>query len=323
MLEKTKSIRKCLMLSLAILTSVLLTASCTTMTDKPPIIDDGNQTSSKIEINILGATYETIVDNQGRVASNIQVASDSGTVGLSISKNTIFLDTEEKPIHLIELRVSPDTPSSPQDAAVIGPIYTLMPQEAVSTLPIKLTIGFNPDGLPEDTKQNDTYIAFYEDGQWKKLPYKQVDVDSNKVTTQIDRFTSYAVLAPSETDLVTTPPDSNGEVKADRVDVVYFHRAQRCRSCIYAEDQTVYTLETYFMEELSNGKITFQSVNVQDENNIELIEKYGAYASQLYITTLKGDSEVTKEVLEFWEYIGDDEGFSNMIITKIKQALEA
>ena len=77
------------------------------------------------------------------------------------------------------------------------------------------------------------------------------------------------------------------------------------------------------MEELSNGKITFQSVNVQDENNIELIEKYGAYDSQLYITTLKGDSEVTKEVLEFWEYIGDDEGFSNMIITKIKQALEA
>lgn len=103
--------------------------------------------------------------------------------------------------------------------------------------------------------------------------------------------------------------------------MVYFHRAQRCHSCQYAEEQTLLTLESYFADELESGEITFSSVNVQDENNTDIIEQYGAYSSQLFINVVEGDNENIEEVIEFWDFIDDDEGFSLLIRTKITDAL--
>ena len=90
------------------------------------------------------------------------------------------------------------------------------------------------------------------------------------------------------------------------VNVVYFHRTSRCHSCQYAEEQTVYTLENHFADELNNGVITFISIDVQDAENAATIEKYGAYASQMFITTISGDTEYTEEVIEFWDFIDND-----------------
>jgi len=124
-----------------------------------------------------------------------------------------------------------------------------------------------------------------------------------------------------------TPPATNGEkeptvYQADRVDMVYFHRTNRCYSCNYAEAATLYALETYFQEELDSDKLTFESVNVQDDSNAAIIEKYGAYTSQLFINTVTGDNENIEHVTEIWNFIGDDEGFTLLIRTKVTNALE-
>ena len=115
-------------------------------------------------------------------------------------------------------------------------------------------------------------------------------------------------------------PESPGEV--NQVNIVYFHRTKRCHSCLYSEAQTLATLDKYFAEQLASGKITFVSVDVQDENNATIIEKYGAYGPQLFITVLKGNTESIEEVKVFWNFIGDDDGFSNLIIDKVNEALE-
>ena len=110
-------------------------------------------------------------------------------------------------------------------------------------------------------------------------------------------------------------------IQSQRVDVVYFHRTQQCYSCKYAEEHLQTTLEKYYADELVTGRITFQSLNVQDRKNAAIVKKYAAYSSQLFITTVKGDEEVTEEVKDFWNYIDNDAGFSKLIIKKIKQAL--
>jgi hypothetical protein len=124
---------------------------------------------------------------------------------------------------------------------------------------------------------------------------------------------------PNTPPAATTEPQTPAE--QIRVAVVYFHRAQRCHSCRYAEEQTVLTLESYFADELETGEITFTSVNVQDENNADIIEQYGAYSSQLFINVAEGDNENIEEVIEFWDFIDDDEGFSLLVRTKITDAL--
>lgn len=135
------------------------------------------------------------------------------------------------------------------------------------------------------------------------------------------------LLMASCTASPTTPSAANGSEtgstsELERVDVVYFHRTNRCHSCMYAEEQTWYTLATYFINELESGKITFKSINVQDENSSAIIEKYGAYGPQLFISTIKGDEEYIEAVIEFWDFIDDDEGFSQLIRTKVTNALE-
>ena len=133
----------------------------------------------------------------------------------------------------------------------------------------------------------------------------------------------------------TKPPAANGEESTpipapepgttsvvDRVDVVYFHRTNRCYSCIYAETGILYTLETYFEKELSSGKLAFKSVDVQDASNAAIIKKYDAYTSQLFINAVTGDTERIEHVTEIWQFIGNDEAFCQLVKTKIEKALE-
>ena len=128
--------------------------------------------------------------------------------------------------------------------------------------------------------------------------------------------------APVAPDPTPNAPGSETKPGAGRVDVVYFHRTKRCYSCTYAEEQTRYTLETYFINELESGKITFKSIDIQDEGNSAIIEKYGAYTSQLFINTAINGTEHIEHVVEIWQAIGDNDAFSFIVRDKVRTALE-
>ena len=122
-----------------------------------------------------------------------------------------------------------------------------------------------------------------------------------------------------------SPPNSNGSdtptTSVDKVEVVYFHRTQRCYSCVYAEDSTLYTLETYFADELASGKITFVTLDVTSEENAAIVEKYEAYTSSLFINTIIDGTDHIEVVNEIWSVIGDDETFVELVKNKIEQSL--
>jgi hypothetical protein len=123
------------------------------------------------------------------------------------------------------------------------------------------------------------------------------------------------------TPLASNNSTGNSTSSVDRVDVVYFHRAQSCYSCQYAEAGTNYTVETYFADEMASGKLTFQSVDVQDEANADIIEEYGAYGSQLFINTIKDGTDHIEQVTDIWLVIGDDEAFVEVVKKKIEKSL--
>jgi uncharacterized protein YbaA (DUF1428 family) len=127
---------------------------------------------------------------------------------------------------------------------------------------------------------------------------------------------------PVDSDISPTPdgPDTS-PTPADKVEVVYFHRAQRCSGCIYAEDTTRYTLETYFADELASGKITFASFNVEAEENAAIVEKYDAYSSSLFINTIIDGTDHIEQVTEIWSVLGDDEAFIEVVKSEIEQSL--
>jgi hypothetical protein len=299
-----------------------LMVSCTTSPTKPPAANGEEPTTYQLEINLLGTKHEATVDSQGKVKTSAQATSADGTVSLSIDKDTIILDKDGEPIQAIEVTIDSNPPPPPEDANKVGPVYDLTPQRATFNPPIKLTLTYDPDELPEGLMEKDVYIACYEDGTWEMLRYKQVDTENHRIATQIDHFAKYTVLIPSKEGTQIPAPEPGTTSGVDRVDVVYFHRTNRCRSCIYAETGILYTLETYFEKEMSSGKLTFKSVDVQNASNAAIIKKYDAYTSQLFINAVTGDTEHIEHVTEIWQFIENDEAFCQVVKTKIEKALE-
>ena len=123
------------------------------------------------------------------------------------------------------------------------------------------------------------------------------------------------------TPLAPPPPSDELSGPADRVDVVYFHRTHRCYGCVYAEDQTRYTVETYFADELASGKVTFQVINVEDEQNAAIVKKYRAYTSSLFINTVRDGTDHIQEVMDIWYHLGDDAALVAVVKDKIEQSL--
>ncbi|OGN96010.1 MAG: hypothetical protein A2Z77_08265 [Chloroflexi bacterium RBG_13_51_36] len=119
----------------------------------------------------------------------------------------------------------------------------------------------------------------------------------------------------------TPPPSGNSTGPADRVDIVYFHRTARCYSCRWLEAGTNYTVNTYFADELTSGRLTFQVINIDDEANADIAEKYGAYGSQLFINTIKDGTDHIEQATDVYLLIGREEAFVTALKNKIEKCL--
>lgn len=87
---------------------------------------------------------------------------------------------------------------------------------------------------------------------------------------------------------------------ANRVDVIYFHAAQRCVTCLCFEQHVNSVIDKYFQDAMSSGKLTYKVLNVQTPENKEMAKQYGAVGSQLFINVIiKGIDNIT-DIQDIW-----------------------
>ena len=110
---------------------------------------------------------------------------------------------------------------------------------------------------------------------------------------------------------------------ADKVELVYFHRPRRCDACIYVEERVGYIVNTFFQEESTNGRLTYQIFDLGDKENAAIANKYGAIGSQLFINVKKDDTEHIRHIdrIWYWDCLDDQELFDKTVKDIIKQAL--
>ena len=87
--------------------------------------------------------------------------------------------------------------------------------------------------------------------------------------------------------------------KATKLQIVYFHAKYRCATCTSIEENTKKTLNTYFSEQLKNGTIKLQVLDVSESKNEKMAEKYEASGSSLFLTKLNGTKETTTDFTNF------------------------
>lgn len=297
-----------------------LMVGCTTSSPAPPEANGEEQSTYQLGIDLLDTKSEFSLDSQGRLKTKVELSSADGRISLSLNEDTMCLDKEEGPLQVIDVAIDPNPPPPPKDTNIIGPVYDFSPEGATFDPFIMLTFSYSAEELLEETRESNLYVGCYVDGQWYMLRYKNLDTENHRVTTMTDRFTKYAVLAPmAKRD---EPASGVPSAPADRVDVVYFHRTNRCYSCTHAEEMTRRTIETYFEEELNSGELTFKSVDVQDDSNAAIIEKYNAYTSSLFINSVRDGTDHIEPVMDIWSVLGDDEAFAEVVKGNIQESLE-
>jgi len=87
--------------------------------------------------------------------------------------------------------------------------------------------------------------------------------------------------------------------KTAKLKIVYFHAEHRCPTCLSIEENTLKTLNTYFSKQFKSGEITFVSLDVSEEKNEQMVEKYEADGSSLFLTKVTGKKEKTTDFTNF------------------------
>lgn len=105
-------------------------------------------------------------------------------------------------------------------------------------------------------------------------------------------LTAFLAFRPdSKADVVTDAT----ETAADKVEVYYFHFSRRCVTCIAVENKTQEAIVALYPEAYSKGKITFASVNLEDEKNKPLAEKAKVTGQALVILSGHFRKDLTAE----------------------------
>ncbi len=122
--------------------------------------------------------------------------------------------------------------------------------------------------------------------------------------------------------VTTTPPEpTNSDVTCAegstcalgpdeiRVEVYHFHRTLQCWSCKTLGSLAEKTVNTHFKDDLDSGKLTFGHINVEQAQNSDLANKYGASASSLMIGTYANGKFNKEEDTKVWYKLNNEEDY--------------
>ena len=93
--------------------------------------------------------------------------------------------------------------------------------------------------------------------------------------------------------------DQKESDKKTQVEINYFHRTERCKTCNSIETNIEKVIQTHYADELKSGKLVFNSINYEGEESLDKIEKYEVEDPTLVITKTKKGKETTKDLTDF------------------------
>ncbi len=131
-------------------------------------------------------------------------------------------------------------------------------------------------------------------------------------------FIFLATLFTLETPTYAASPDEV-QVSKKVVEVYYFHRNRRCGPCRTIENLTQKTMETYFNAEMESGAVVFHIVNVENDDQKAVAEKFKVVSTALFINIIEGTEENPSNLTSFaYRHARNEDAF----LTGLKEHVE-
>ncbi|MFH1412468.1 MAG: nitrophenyl compound nitroreductase subunit ArsF family protein [bacterium] len=116
-------------------------------------------------------------------------------------------------------------------------------------------------------------------------------------------------------------PMSSAEQIADRLEVYYFHRTARCYSCKTIGQYVREIIEEKYEIQTNSGIIDFREINVDLAENKQLVKKYQASGSSLFINRIINDQDNIEQDANVWRLLKDETKFKSYLESKINSYL--
>ena len=94
--------------------------------------------------------------------------------------------------------------------------------------------------------------------------------------------------------------------KAEKVIVIHFHATQQCWSCIKVGELALKTIQEKFPEEYANGTIVFKEINGELRENNNIVVKYQARGSSLFVNAIIDGQDNISEDTNVWRLVSNE-----------------
>ena len=102
-------------------------------------------------------------------------------------------------------------------------------------------------------------------------------------------------------------------IQQAKVLIYFFHGTHRCTGCINAEKATITVLNELYKDQQDMGIIKFQSVNIEEDQNKALAEKYQVAWNMLLLVPVKDEKNKVELTEQAFTYGTNPEGFKPYI----------
>ena len=117
----------------------------------------------------------------------------------------------------------------------------------------------------------------------------------------------------------STTPQS--VIPADKIEVIHFHATQQCWSCITVGEYALKTIKDKFPEEFTSGKIVYKDIDGELKENQEIVVKYQARGSSLFVNAIRDEQDNIEEDVTVWRLINSESQFISYFENKLSSLL--
>ena len=109
------------------------------------------------------------------------------------------------------------------------------------------------------------------------------------------------------------------DVPADRVVVMYFHRTQRCPTCLKMGSYSEEAVQSAFAQQIKAGKVEFHYIDFEDQKNAVLTRGYKVGGPTLIVAQVAGNKVAEyKNLTEIWSKVGSKTAFIEYVQSNVK-----
>ena len=116
-------------------------------------------------------------------------------------------------------------------------------------------------------------------------------------------------------------PTPQSVIPADKIEVIHFHATQQCWSCITVGEYALKTIKEKFPEEYASGKIVYKDIDGELKENQEIVVKYQARGSSLFVNAIRDEQDNIEEDVTVWRLINSESQFISYFENKLSSLL--